>query len=62
MTATSRLTPEKQREQTAREQRLAQALRDNLRRRKEQARSRDNPPDAAEPPNVPPVEPDRSLP
>jgi hypothetical protein len=54
-----RLTPEKQREHAAREQRLAQALRDNLRRRKEQTRTR-----AADPaPNdEPSVEPDRSLP
>ena len=38
MPDTPRLTPAKRRQQAAREQRLAQALRDNLRRRKEQAR------------------------
>jgi hypothetical protein len=35
-----RLTPEKDAERAAREARLAEALRDNLRRRKEQARAR----------------------
>jgi hypothetical protein len=34
------LTPRKNSERTAREERLAKALRDNLRRRKEQARAR----------------------
>jgi hypothetical protein len=33
------LSPQKQEERTAREERLAQALRDNLRRRKEQVRA-----------------------
>ena len=48
-----RLTPEKAAEHGARTARLAEALRDNLRRRKEQARDRTadrDPPDApAEP-------------
>lgn len=39
MTDTPRLTPAKRIEQSAREERLARALRDNLRRRKDQARA-----------------------
>jgi len=37
-----RVTPARQAERTARDQRLAEALRQNLRRRKEQARARDD--------------------
>lgn len=40
MTDAPRLTSAKKQEQAAREARLAKALRDNLRRRKEQARAR----------------------
>jgi hypothetical protein len=40
MTDSPSLTPAKSMERAAREARLAEALRDNLRRRKEQARSR----------------------
>jgi hypothetical protein len=39
MTDTPDLTPAKRIERTAREERLARALRDNLHRRKEQARA-----------------------
>jgi hypothetical protein len=39
MTEAPALTPAKRIEQSAREERLAKALRDNLRRRKEQARA-----------------------
>jgi len=49
--ATSGITRAKQIEQAARDERLARALRENLRRRKEQARARA--PDAGEPPNKP---------
>ena len=58
-----RLTDEKQQQRAERERRLAQALRENLRRRKEQTRARVEPPAGA--PNAgdtPPVEPHRSLP
>jgi hypothetical protein len=37
----SRLTPAKEKEHAARDERLARALRENLRRRKEQARARE---------------------
>jgi len=47
VTNSPRLTPAKRREQTAREVRLAEALRENLRRRKEQARNRTAGSDAA---------------
>jgi hypothetical protein len=40
MTDTPRLTPPRQAERAARDKRLAEALRANLRRRKEQARAR----------------------
>jgi hypothetical protein len=40
MTTPPRLTPAKQEEHTARNQRLAAALRENLHRRKEQARGK----------------------
>ena len=39
MTDSLRLTPAKQSERATRDERLARALRDNLRRRKEQARA-----------------------
>jgi hypothetical protein len=39
MSTAPHLSPRKQAERAAREERLAQALRDNLRRRKEQARA-----------------------
>ncbi|HWB47758.1 MAG TPA: hypothetical protein VG651_01495 [Stellaceae bacterium] len=42
MNETPRLTPARQAERTAREKRLAASLRDNLRRRKEQARARED--------------------
>ena len=38
------VTPERRAEHAARDKRLAEALRENLRRRKEQARARDNDP------------------
>ncbi len=44
------LIAKKQAERTARDARLAQALRDNLRRRKDQARGRERP--AAPPPDA----------
>lgn len=44
MPDTPRLTPARQAERTARDKRLAEALRVNLRRRKEQARARDDRP------------------
>ncbi|HEU0215125.1 MAG TPA: hypothetical protein VFQ90_00585 [Stellaceae bacterium] len=44
MSETPRLTPARQAERTARDKRLAQALRANLRRRKEQARAREDAP------------------
>jgi len=47
MADTPRLTPSRQAEQAARDKRLAEALRANLRRRKEQARARE---DEAAPP------------
>ena len=40
MADTPRLTPARRREQARRDERLAQALRENLRRRKDQARAR----------------------
>jgi hypothetical protein len=42
MSETPRLTPTRRAEHEAREKRLAAALRSNLRRRKEQARARDD--------------------
>ena len=39
-----RLTPPRQTERAARDKRLAEALRENLRRRKEQARAREDAP------------------
>ena len=57
MTQAPRLTPAKRpandKDRAARDERLARALRDNLRRRKEQARGRDA---AAEPDPEPPPE------
>jgi hypothetical protein len=47
MTDAPCLTPQRGRERVAREQRLARALRDNLRRRKDQTRARA--PQAADP-------------
>jgi hypothetical protein len=44
MPESPRLTPSRQAEHAAREKRLADALRENLRRRKEQARSREREP------------------
>jgi hypothetical protein len=44
-----RLTPARQAERSARDKRLAEALRSNLRRRKEQARARDDEPAPSEP-------------
>ena len=41
MSEPPRLTPTRQAEHAARDKRLAEALRENLRRRKEQARSRE---------------------
>jgi hypothetical protein len=41
MAETPRLTPSRRAEQMAQEKRLAEALRENLRRRKEQARARE---------------------
>jgi hypothetical protein len=41
MSEPPRLTPGRQAEHAARDKRLAEALRENLRRRKEQARSRE---------------------
>ena len=41
MTEPPRLTPARQAEHAARDKRLADALRENLRRRKEQARSKE---------------------
>jgi hypothetical protein len=49
--ATSGTTRAKEKEHAARDERLASALRENLRRRKEQARARE--PDAGERPNTP---------
>jgi hypothetical protein len=53
-----RMTREKQIEHAAREARLARALRENLRRRKEQARARQpragDPPDKVAPSDEPP--------
>ena len=45
----SDLTPRAAAEQTARREREAAALRENLRRRKEQARARQDPPPAPKP-------------
>ena len=42
MSEAPRLTPARQAEQAARDKRLAEALRANLRRRKEQARARED--------------------
>jgi hypothetical protein len=42
MDETPRLTPARRAEHAARDRRLAEALRENLRRRKEQARAREN--------------------
>lgn len=41
MRETPQLTPERRAEHAARDKRLGEALRENLRRRKEQARARD---------------------
>jgi len=49
MTDAPRLTRAKQGQHAARDQRLARALRENLRRRKEQARARE--PQAGDPPD-----------
>jgi hypothetical protein len=52
MADTPRLTPSRQAERAARDKRLAEALRANLRRRKEQARAREDevlPPSPQEP-------------
>jgi hypothetical protein len=49
MTDSPRLTRRKQVEHAARDERLARALRENLRRRKEQARARE--PHAGDPPD-----------
>ncbi len=43
-----RLTPARQAEHTARDKRLAEALRANLRRRKEQTRAREDEPSPAD--------------
>ena len=48
MSETPRLTPARAAEREAREKRLAEALRANLRRRKEQARAREDGADALE--------------
>jgi hypothetical protein len=48
MSETPRLTPARAAEREAREKRLAEALRANLRRRKEQARAREDEADASE--------------
>jgi hypothetical protein len=53
MTDAPRLNPTKRIEQAARDERLARALRENLRRRKEQKRARA--PDSAEPTQAVPV-------
>ena len=59
MADTSRITREKQIEHTTREERLARALRENMRRRKEQARARQpragDPPDKVVPSDEPPA-------
>ena len=55
MRDTPQLTPARQAEQAARDKRLAAALRENLRRRKEQARARED--DAAEGPGAPDPDP-----
>lgn len=53
------LTPRAEAEQAARREREASALRDNLRRRKEQARAREAPPKPDTPqPDLPPDLPD----
>jgi hypothetical protein len=44
MPESPRLTPSRQAEHAARDKRLAEALRENLHRRKEQARARENDP------------------
>jgi hypothetical protein len=49
MTDTPRVTPARRAEQAARDKRLAAALRENLRRRKEQARARGDDAPAAPP-------------
>jgi len=46
VTDTPRLTPARRAERAARDKRLAEALRANLRRRKEQARAREDDPSA----------------
>ncbi len=51
MTTPPRLTPARRNEQAARDERLARALRDNLRRRKEQSRARAT--DASQPAGKP---------
>ena len=53
---TPRLTPDRHGEQVARAERLARALRENLHRRKEQARARVTPADLS------PAEPDGDEP
>lgn len=53
------LTPARQAEHAARDKRLAEALRANLRRRKEQARAREDEPP---PPSGTPSGPERSDP
>ena len=55
MRDTPLLTPARRAEQAARDKRLAAALRENLRRRKEQARARED--DAAEGPGAPDPDP-----
>jgi hypothetical protein len=52
MADTPRLTPSRQAERAARDKRLAEALRANLRRRKEQARARED--EASAPPSAEP--------
>ena len=49
MSETPHLTPARQAERAAREARLAKALRDNLRRRKEQARAQEAAPASTAP-------------
>jgi hypothetical protein len=44
MSEPPRLSPSRRAEHAAREKRLAEALRENLHRRKEQLRARENPP------------------
>ncbi len=53
MSESPRLTPARRAAQAARDERLAHALRDNLRRRKEQARAKQR--GACDPPTEPPA-------